>query len=174
MTRSFFVGLGLCFSALPVAAQRAAPSGVTRDAWQRRGWIDAGVGVGTWPSGSLAATAAGWYSVGPVVAGVRLGTSGQWIGEQRSDQAFLIGGRTDGNRAFLLGAAGFARVKSFRSCDGCGSTYRPTTTQLAYTFEANANVGFAGVGAVMFGVLGPSTVHYNAFALVLNVGWFDP
>ena len=164
----------LVLGALPLVAQGSAPSGVTRDAWQKRAWIDAGVGVGTWPSGSLAATAAAWYSVGPFVAGGRLAAAGQWIGEQRGDQAFLIGARTEANRAFLLGAVGLANVKSFRSCDGCGSTYRPTTTQLAYTLEANANVGFAGVGVVMFGVLGPDTVHYNAFALTLNVGWFGP
>jgi hypothetical protein len=31
-----------------------------------------------------------------------------------------------------------------------------------------------GVGLSMFGVLGPATIRYNAFALTLNAGWFGP
>jgi hypothetical protein len=45
---------------------------------------------------------------------------------------------------------------------------------MAYALEAHANVPVIGVGATMFGVLGPASVHYNAFALTLDLGWFGP
>jgi len=44
---------------------------------------------------------------------------------------------------------------------------------MAYSFEAHANPRtFFGIGVTMFGVLGPASVHYNAFALTLDLGWF--
>ena len=143
--------------------------------WPQRGWISVGVGIGSYPYASLDAVATGWYSVGPFATGVRLGTAGQWIGEQRSDQAFLVGARTHGSRAFILGAIGTAKVASSRSCDGpCGELTRGSSTEMAYALEAHANLPVIGVGATMFGVLGPASVHYNAFALTLDLGWFGP
>ena len=143
--------------------------------WPQHGWISAGAGIGSYPYGSLDGVATGWYSVGPFATGVRLGTTGQWIGEQRSDQAFLVGARTRGSRTFVLGAIGTAKVASSRSCDGpCGELTRGSSTEMAYAFEAHANVPAIGVGATMFGVLGPASVRYNAFALTLDLGWFGP
>jgi hypothetical protein len=141
--------------------------------------MSAGLGAGTWPYGSLAATAEGWYSVGPIVAGVRLGGAGQLRfdgpDEQRNDQAFLIGARTRGSRAFLLGAVGVAKVSSSSNLCNPGpcAPFDPfNTTEVAYAFEAHANLVVGGVGATMFGALGPRSVRYNAFALTLDVGWF--
>ncbi len=46
---------------------------------------------------------------------------------------------------------------------------------MAYAFEAHANPeAFFGVGATMFGALGPASTRYNAFAVTLDVGWFGP
>ncbi len=149
----------------------AARSRATTTAWVQRGWVSAGAGIGSYPYGSLDGVASGWYSVGPVATGVRLGTTGQWVGEQRSDQAFLVGARTQGSRAFLLGAIGTSKVASSRTCD-CGVTSRGSSTEMAYALEAHANVPVIGLGVTMFGVLGPALVHYNAFALTLDVGWF--
>jgi len=146
------------------------------DRYPQRAWISGGVGVGTWPYGSLAGVVAGWYSGGPVAIGVRAGTTGQWFGEQRSDRAFLIGARTRGNHGFLLAGAGVAQASSSRTCDGpCGGELtRPSASAVAYSFEAHGNFELAGVGLSMFGVLGPATIRYNAFALTLNAGWFGP
>jgi hypothetical protein len=151
-------------------------SHATANPWPQRLWISGGAGIGSYPYGSLDAIATGWYSVGPLAVGVRRGAAGQWIGEQRSDQAFLVGARTQGSRAFLLGAVGTAKAKSWRTCDDCGEvTPRPSTTEMAYSFEAHGNpVPLFGIGATMFGVLGPASVRYNSFAVTLDVGWFGP
>ena len=154
----------------------ASPKHIAANPWPQRGWISVGVGAGTSPYGSLAAVATGWYSVGPVVAGVRHAGAGQWFGEQRSDQAFLMGARTRGSRAFLLGGVGTAKVESSWTCDGpCGSGItRPSTTEMAYAFEAHANASIVGLGVMMFGVLGPTSTRYNALALTIDAGWFGP
>jgi hypothetical protein len=179
----------LCILApFTLAAQRAVGAGVddsgavrsrtSTNPWPQRGWISAGLGAGTWPYGSLAAVAAGWYSVGPIVAGVRLGGSSQLrfdsADEERNDQAFLLGARTPGSRGFLLGAIGIARVSSSSNlCSGpCGPGSPFNTTQAAYALEDHLNFEFVGVGVTMFGALGPRSVRYNAFALTLDVGWF--
>lgn len=156
----------------------AADSGATSHAtnpWPQRGWVSAGVGVGNSPYHSLAAVAAGWYSVGPVAAGARLAGADQLFGEHRSDQAFLIGARTQGSSAFLVGAIGTAKVASSLTCDGpCTEPPpRPSSTEMAYAFEAHLNPRtFFGIGGTMFGVLGPASAHYNAFAFTIDVGWF--
>lgn len=180
-----YAAIGVLTS-FPVAAQSIAPSAPTADSgaapthlasnpWPQRGWVSGGVGVGTFPYGSLDAIATGWYSVGSIVAGVRRAATGQWFGEQRSDMAFLIGARTRGSRAFLLGAIGPSRLASSRTCDGpCSVLTRPSTTEMAYGFEAHANIVVAGLGAMMFGVLGPPSTRYNAFALTIDAGWFGP
>jgi hypothetical protein len=171
---SILVVLALCLASGPLAGQDTASSPPVADRWPQRSWIDAGLGGGTWPQGSLAGIAAVWYSVGPVVTGARRASAGQIFGEQRSDQAFLIGGRTRGTHAFLLGAVGRAKVASWRECDGpcTAPPPRPGTTALAYTFEAHANLSVVGLGVVMFGVIGPDTTRYNAIALTLSGGWF--
>ena len=64
----------------------AADSGASHatNPWPQRGWVSVGVGVGNSPYHSLAAVAAGWYSVGPVAAGARLaGARDQLFGEHR-------------------------------------------------------------------------------------------
>lgn len=141
--------------------------------WQQHGWISGGLGLGTWPYG-FAGVAAGWYSVGPVAAGVRSGGASEPFGEARSDRAFLVGARTTGSRSFLLGAAGLGRVASSRSCDCSGRLTRPSATAVAYSLEAHGNLELAGIGVVVFGVFGPKSVAYNAMALTLNAGWFGP
>jgi len=172
----------LVIPALPLEAQSAA-AGTTVDTaqlhainpWPQRGWISAGVGVGTSPYHSLAAVAAGWYSVGPVAMGVRLAGADQWFGEQRSDQAFLVGARTRGTTAFLVGAIGTAKVASALTCDGpcTAPPPRPSGTEMAYTLEAHANPStFFGIGGTMFGVFGPHSARYTAFAFTIDVGWF--
>ena len=45
---------------------------------------------------------------------------------------------------------------------------------MAYALEAHANVPGIGIGATMFGALGSALVHYNAFALTLDLGRFGP
>jgi hypothetical protein len=174
---------------LTLAAQSASggatigDSGTTRhqspmDAWPQRGWISLGLGAGSWPSGSLAGIAAGWYSVGPVVAGVRFGGTTQLrfdeTGEERNDAAFLVGLRTRESRRFLLAAIGTAKVSSTSNlCSGgCAQTSPFNTTEAAYALEAHANFKLLGVGATMFGALGPPSSRYNSFALTLDVGWF--
>ncbi len=147
------------------------------NAWPQRGWISAGVGLANSPYHSLAGVATGWYSVGSVAAGVRLGAADQLFGEHRSDQAFLIGARTRGTTAFLIGAIGTAKVASSLTCDGpcTAPPPRPSSTEMAYSFEAHANPRtFFGIGASMFGVCGPVSAHYNAFAVTIDVGWFGP
>src|SRR5215467_6555031 len=147
---SILLVFALCLATGPLAGQDSASSPPMADRWPQRAWIDAGLGEGTWPQGSLAGTTNVWYSVGPVVTGARLAAAGQFFGEQRSDKAFLIGARTRGSHAFLLGAVGPAKVASWRTCDGpCGPPPpRPSTIELAYTFEAHANLSVVGLGVV--------------------------
>ena len=171
----------------PLAAQRAtdnsagSDSGTARshastDPWPQRGWISLGLGAGSLPYGSVAAIAAGWYSVGPIVAGVRVGGATQLrfdeAGEERNDQAFLIGVRTRASRSFLLAAIGPAKVSSNSCSGGCAQSSPFNTTEAAYALEAHADFELVGVGATMFGALGPPSSRYNSFALTLDVGWF--
>jgi hypothetical protein len=160
---------------VPAADSSATQSRPTIDPWPQRGWISVGLGGSSSPHHGLAGVAAGWYSVGPVAAGVRLGGAGQWFGEQRSDQAVLIGARTRGNMAFLVGGIGTAKVASSLTCDGpcTAPPPRPSTTEMAYAFEAHLNARtFFGIGGSMFGVLGPLSTRYNAFAFTIDFGWF--
>ena len=170
---------------LPVAAQSAsvrisadsaAQPPAALNPWPQRGWISVGVGGSSSPYHGLAGVAAGWYSVGPIAAGVRLGAADQWFGEQRSDQALLIGARTRASAVFVVGAIGTAKVASSRTCDGpcTAPPPRPSTTEMAYAVEAHANVAVFGLGATMFGTFGPASARYNAFAITLNAGWFGP
>ncbi|HEY6826513.1 MAG TPA: hypothetical protein VI259_06640, partial [Gemmatimonadaceae bacterium] len=46
----------------------------------QRGWLGAGVGLGTWPYGSLSGVASGWYSRGPAAIGARVASTGEWFG----------------------------------------------------------------------------------------------
>jgi len=190
LSRCFAARAVLCILApFPLAAQSATGAAAAGDSastqnhtsmnpWPQRGWISAGLGAGDWPYGSLAAIAEGGYSVGPIVAGVRLGGAGQVRfdepGEERNDEAFLLGARTQRSRVFLLGAFGVARVTSSSNlCNGPCAPLSPfNTTEAAYAVEAHANLVFGGAGATMFGALGPRSVRYNAFALTLDVGWF--
>jgi hypothetical protein len=142
--------------------------------WPKRGWISGGLGVGTWPYGSIAGVASGWYSIGEAAMGVRFGGANALFSEQRSDKAFLIGARTRGNRGFVLGAVGISKVASSRSCDCSGGLTRPAAMTMGYSLEAHGQLELAGVGVVVFGALGPTSVRYNAFAVTLNAGWFGP
>jgi hypothetical protein len=172
------------FAASSLAAQTPRPQNARGDSsrastsnrWPQAAWISGGLGVGTWPSGSLAGVASGWYTSGELALGVRIGGASQIFGEQRSDQALLVGARTPGTRGFLLAAAGVGRIASSRSCDGpcSGGFTRPSATALAYSFEGHGNLDLAGIGLVMFGALGPTSVRYNAFAITVNLGWFGP
>src|SRR5689334_6816190 len=159
----------------PNARPDSSPAS-TFNRWPQRAWISGGLGLGTWPYASLAGVASGWYTSGEVAVGVRIGEADQIFGEQRSDQAFLVGARTPGDRGFMVAAAGIGRVASSRSCDGpcSGGITRPNATALAYSVEGHANLGFAGIGLVMFGELGPTSARYNAFAITANLGWFGP
>lgn len=150
-------------------------------AWPQRAWFSTGLGAGTWPRGSLAGIAEAWYSAGPVVAGARIAGAGQinfdGAGEQRSDQALLVGLRTPRKRGFLLGAVGVAKASSSSDLcvpNPCALVSPFHTTQAAYTVEAHANIVFVGVGATMFGVFGPAYARYNGLALTLDLGWFGP
>src|SRR5215831_9741514 len=194
LSRSTAVGAVLFILApFPLAAQSAAGAAAIDDSsavrvqtsatsWAQRGWISAGLGAGTsWGERSLAGVVAGWYSAGPIAAGVRLGAAAAGPGfsdsphEARNDQAFLIGARTRRSRVFLLGAVGVARVTSFSDLcvPGPCARFSPfNTTEAAYAVEAHTSLVFAGVGASMFGALGARSVSYNAFALTLDVGWF--
>jgi hypothetical protein len=145
------------------------------DARPQRGWVSAGVGVGIVPYGSLSGLLAGWYTVGPVAMGARLGGAAQIFGEQRGDGALLVGGRTRDDHVFLLGAVGIGEVSSSRTCDGpCTELKRPLRAAAAYALEAHANYSVAGLGLAVFGAFGPQGSSYNALALTLNVGWFGP
>ena len=44
---------------------------------------------------------------------------------------------------------------------------------MAYAVEAHANLVFVGAEATMFGARGPRSVRCDAFALTLDVGWFE-
>jgi len=193
LSRSTAVGAVLFILApFPLAAQSATGAAAIDDSsavrvqtsatpWAQRGWISAGLGAGTsWGYRSLAGVVAGWYSVGPIAAGVRLGAAAAGPpfsdspSESRNDQAFLIGAQTRRSRAFILGAVGVARVTSFSDwcVPGPCARFSPfNTTEAAYSIEAHGDFVFAGVGATMFGALGARSVSYNAFALTLDVGW---
>lgn len=156
------------------AVDSGSTSSPVPNQWPQRAWISGGVGQGTWPRRSIAILLAGWYSGGPVAIGGRLSGVGQWFGEQRSDQAFLVGARTRGDRGFLLGALGVGKVASSITCDGpCnGGLTRPSASTMSYSLEAHGNLELVGVGLTMFGALGPASTRFNAFVLTLNVGWF--
>jgi hypothetical protein len=159
----------------PAPTTDSSASSQAPDRWPHRAWISGGLGLGTWPYGSLAGIISGWYSGGAVAIGVRAANVGQWFGEQRSDRAFLVGARTRGNHGFLLGALGAGQVSSSRTCDGpCTGLTRPSASALTYSVEAHGNLEIAGVGLTMFGALGAASTRYNAFALTLNFGWFGP
>ena len=194
LSRSSAAGAVLSVLAtLPLAAQSATGAAAIEDSGAvrvqastsplaQRGWLSAGLGAGTsWGERSLAGVVAGWYSAGPIAAGVRLGAAAAGPGfsdsphEGRNDEAFLIGARTPRSRAFILGAVGVARVTSFSDLcvPGPCARFSPfNTTEAAYSIEAHTDFVFAGVGATMFGALGARSVSYNAFALTLDVGWF--
>jgi hypothetical protein len=141
--------------------------------WPQRAWIGVGLGGGTFPHGAISLIADGWYSVGAFAIGARLGGAEALFGEQRSDRALLLGGRTPGNHWFLLGAAGIGTLASSRTCDGpCSALTRPSRTAIAYTLEAHGSLALVGVGLAMFGALGPAETNYNAIAVTLNAGWF--
>lgn len=182
--RSHCLALAALITASSVAAQRPSAPAPTKDssavqapspnAWPQRAWISGGLGLGTWPDGSIGGIFSAWYSAGPIAIGVRNGTAGQLIGEQRGDRAFLVGARTRGDRGFLLGALGVGPVSSSRTCDGPCTPLppRPSAKAAVYSVDAHANLELAGVGLTMFGALGPDTIRYNAFALTVNFGWF--
>jgi len=194
LSHSIAAGAVLCILApFALAAQSATGAAAIDDSgavrvqtstnpWAQRGWLSAGLGTGTsWGYRSLAGVVAGWYSVGPIAAGVRLGAAAAGPpfsdspNESRNDQAFLIGARTRRSRAFILGAVGVARVTSFSDLcvPGPCARFSPfNTTEAAYAVEAHTSLVFAGVGASVFGALGARSVSYNAFALTLDVGWF--
>lgn len=168
-------------AAVPLAAQ-TVPGGAPGDSGAviarskprppQNFWIGAGVGAATYPYGSLAAIVDGWYARGPFAIGARHAGTATWFGEQRSDDALLVGARTGDEHFFWLGAIGPGVVASERTCDGpCGIITRPRTPGLAYTFEAHANAKYGGVAISMFGALG-SASRYNAFALSMNFGMF--
>ena len=150
----------------------AVDSSAVADSWPQHAWIGGGLGAGTSPRGAISAVATGWYSAGIVALGVRLAAADQLFGEERSDRALLFGGRTRGNRWFLLGAAGLADIASSHTCDACTRLTRPPATEVAYSLEGHGNLTFIGLGVTMFGALGPPEVRYNAIALTLNVGVF--
>jgi hypothetical protein len=142
-------------TSIPAVDSSAAPS-PPQNQWPQRAWISVGLGEGTWPKRSIAGVVSGWYSGGPIAIGGRLSRVGQMFGEERSDQAFLVGARTHGNHAFLLGALGVGRVASSVTCDGpCnGGLTRPSASTTTYSVEAHANLDVVGVGLTMFGALG--------------------
>ena len=143
----------------------------------QNGWVSLALGTGSNAStlGSvLGLDASAWYSVGPLVAGIRTSTASTLFGEGVDDVAGLLGLRTAGPRAFLHGAVGLASVHSYRTCDGPCSAQRsdPTVGALAYSLQALANYHILGVGAEIFGAAGPGRASFRGMALSLQLGWF--
>ena len=155
--------------AAPAVEPHSAPS------WSRRAWVGAGFGFGTPPRGAYAGLAAAWYSVGNLALGARLDGVGIAQAESRSNRALLVGARTPGDRAFLLGAGGVTRMAFSHSCDApCAAEVGSNATAFAYSVEAHGNLDVLGLALVMFGARGPARVRYNAFAITFNAGWFGP
>lgn len=158
----------------------AQPSGdVSRIEGPRNGWVSASLGYGS-NSGSSSVAAgslAGWYSAGSIVGGVRTSAvTPLFSGESVDDIAALVGMRTSGRRAFLLGALGYASVHSYHTCECSPNPSRddPRVSGLAYSLQALANIKFIGIGAEYFGAVGPGRAGMHALALSLQLGWFGP
>ena len=144
---------------------------------EQAGWVSLGLGRGwnSYFSGGLSGVAAGWYSAGPFVAGIRksdtaasglLSSSDDHVG----DTAGLIGLRTPGHRAILLGALGYGRVQHTY-----GSGTRPddpAVSALAYSLQASANYRYVGVAAELFGAAGGTTTSFHGVAISVQLGSF--
>ena len=110
----------------------------------RNAWVSLGLGTGSIQDGSslLAGVASAWYSNGRFVGGVRTATvSGLFSSRGAEDVAGLIGLRTSGRRAFLLGALGYSAARRNRGCSAsCVNVLgEERVSALAYSAQANAN-----------------------------------
>lgn len=159
------------------AAQSSASA--SRIDGPQNGWVSVSLGYGgNAGSSSVAAAAlAGWYSAGSIVGGVRTSAvTPLFSGESVDDIEALVGMRTPGRRAFLLGALGYASVHSYRTCECSPNPSRddPRVSGLAYSLQALANIKYVGTGAEIFGAVGPGRASMHALALSLQLGWFGP
>ena len=138
-----------------------------------RGWISLALGLSLQPANEGVGFASAWVSVNHVAVGARTGGIIQFNGEQRSDRALLVGGRTSASGSFVLAAVGVGTITSGRTCD-CGNPIdRPSQTGFVYTVEAHRNWRVVGLGVSVFGGVGADRNHeYSGTALSLDVGWF--
>lgn len=158
-------------AAMPAAAQlpSAAP--------QQNAWVSVGFGTGSPEDGSslLAGVASAWYSNGPFVGGIRTAAvSGLFSNTGAEDVAGLIGLRTSGRRAFLVGALGYSAARRNRGCAAnCANVPgEERVSALAYSAQANANFKVIGLGIEVFGAENRGDARFIGTAITLQLGWF--
>ncbi len=188
--RTALVLAGSLIVVLSSAARAQAPN-ETR-AMPVNAWLSLGAGPGhnEYKVSTLAAQAGAWLSVGPFVGGARVASTDvsgllSSTDEKVQDQAALVGLRTAGRRAFLLGAVGYGHVEHmFKTCSGGGVTPAPSAqacsephtdksgSGLAYSAQANANYRFIGVSLETFGVATRGILAHSGLIVAVQLGWF--
>lgn len=167
--------LGVALTMMAVFVMFAIAGGTARAQahadphWPQHAWITGDVGIAT--RTSLALSAAGVYSAGPLLVAGRKDAAGKWSGAHIEDQSILVGLRTTRRSALLTGALGFARARSYTTCADCG-TVRSDPGTNALSFEARAYQGAnPGRRLSVYGVVGKSQVSFLAPALSVQLGW---
>ena len=161
-------------------AQEIAAQGVTSESNSVNGWATLSLG-GSKVAGNrdavLAAALRGTASYNRAILEIRVTDAGPFLqsGNGVSEAAALAGFRTMGRRLFATAALGYGSVVPYHQCgiDGCArSDTGPRSGTLAYDFGLHANLVFAGVGAGLWGTVGPSGYAYTAVGLSAELGWF--
>lgn len=82
----------------------------------------------------------------------------------------LVGVTAGSRQDFVLGGVGIGRVSSGYSTADSPHSY-PNATAIVYSIEAHPKAIF-GLGATVFGALGPRLTRYTGIAITVNPGWF--
>jgi len=140
--------------------------------WPQQGWLFVGLGRGSIEN-SVAGTYGGSYSPGPLIFTLRNSGAEQIFSDGIEETTFLIGVRSPGARSFISAQLGPSAVHRCHTCDCSGNDWTaPTHGGLAFDVALQGNWVIPGIGFDVFGDALPSSHHYVALAVMLQLGWF--